>query len=229
MFDEYELLKVTRPIFNNQITDEYDMPVMRKVMEENIDIENALPLNIQNLKKDSNNSNKILIPFNYDGRLLKYWNDPLRYIPLFKTVMAIGTPDYSVYKISSSNEIRHNIFMNRWLGCLWQEYGCIAIPTISWSDEHTYDICFSGVEPGGIVMISTLGTSGNQMGFLKGFNEMKKRIQPSLIIVVGSIVPGMTGRLVNYTYTDCFNKKKGKYYMEKLFDISLKFEIKEEK
>lgn len=229
MLDEYELMKVTRPIFTNQITDEYDMPVMRKVMEEDIDIENALPLNIQNLKKESNNSNKILIPFNYDKRLLKYWNDPLRYIPLFKTVMAIGTPDYSVYQISSKNEIRHNVFMNRWLGCLWQEYGCTAIPTISWSGEETYNICFSGVEAGGIVLISTIGVSTNQQLFLKGFNEMKRRIKPSLIIVVGDMIPGMTGRFINYTYTDCFNKKKEKYYMEKLFDISPIFEIKEEK
>ena len=40
-----------------------------------------------------------------------------------------------------------------------------------------YDICFSGIEKNSIVIVST-GCMNNQKVFLKGFNEMKKRIEP---------------------------------------------------
>ena len=79
--DDYEKLKVVRPILGGHICDEYDMPVMHKVTEEMIPIRDARPLNIKNLCVKYNNSDKIVLPFNYDKDILKYWNDPMKYIP----------------------------------------------------------------------------------------------------------------------------------------------------
>ena len=36
---------------------------------------------------------------------------------------------------------------------------------------------------------------------------MKKRIDPELIIVFGNMIPGMTGKFINYKYKDAFSKK----------------------
>ena len=126
----------------------------------------------------------------------------------------------------NQNEITHNIFMNRWLGCLWQDYGIKALPTIPWGTEGTYDICFGGIERGGIVIISTLGVSENLEIFYKGFYAMKKYLDPSLIIVYGDMLPDMYGRFINYKYTDAFNTNKQAYRQLSLFDPSIIFERK---
>ena len=107
-----------------------------------------------------------MLPFTYDKDLLKYWTDPMKYIPKFQTVMAVGTPDYSIYPTMNINEVRHNVYMNRWLGCLWQTYKCVVLPVISWWGEDTYDVCFSGIEKNSVIIISTIGCLNNQKVFL---------------------------------------------------------------
>ena len=44
--------------------------------------------------------------------------------------------------------------------------------------------------------------------FISGFNEMIKRIRPSLIIVVGKIYSDMEGDFLHYSLTDTFNQRK---------------------
>ena len=82
----------------------------------------------------------------------------------------------------------------------------------------------SGIEKGSIVIISTIGCQNNEKVFLMGFNELKRRINPPLIIVFGEMIEGMTGTFVNYKYSDSFNKK---YEQLKLDGISNIFTIKE--
>lgn len=224
---EYEKFKVLRPVLGNHILDKEDLPVMHKITEEMLDISRAIPLNIKNLSGKYNNSDKLVLPFNYDKDIIKYWNDPMKYIPVLQTTLAIGTPDYSAYVNMNPNEIRHNVYMNRWLGCLWQEYGINALPTIPWALPDTYDVCFGGIEEGGIVIISTMGCTEHSDVFYDGFYEMKKRIKPSLIIVYGDMLPEMYGRFVNYKYRDAFNNNSQAYKQLSLFDPTMIFERNE--
>lgn len=122
------------------------------------------------------------------------------------------------------NEIRHNIYMNRWLGRTWQNYGVTVLPTIGWAGVDTFDMCFSAIEIGCPVIISTLGCQSHIDEFLLGFNEMKRRIRPTIIIVFGDMIKGMTGKFINFRYSDSFNSK---YIQLKFEGISAVFEIKE--
>lgn len=223
---DYELFKVIRPVSDEFVLDDYGMPVMHKAREFDLDVLNINPTNLQNLKK-GNNSNKLVLPFNYDKVLKKYWDDPLKYIPLFQTVMGIGTPDFSIYENMNRNQILINVYQNRWLGCLWQHYGINAIPTIGWATPDTYDICFSGVEKGSVIMISTIGCQNNKKMFLQGYFEMKRRLSPTLVIVYGKMIPGMTGKFINFAYNSCFDMEN-KVEQIKLFDISPVFKIQED-
>lgn len=222
-----EQLKVIRPLLGDHLVDTYDMPVLHKIEESQLDIEKMEPIGIKSVNLKQDNSKKIAMPFCYDKELLRYWHDPLKYIPTFQSVMVIGTPDYSVYPEMNINEVRHNIYMSRWLGCLWQTYGCTVIPAVAWWNEDTHDICFSGLEKESIVMISTIGCMKNQDVFINGFNEMKKRIAPPLIIVYGKMINGMTGRFVNIDYTEAFSGKKSNSNEISLFTVSRVFERKE--
>jgi len=224
--DEYEKFKVIRPILGNHGVDANHLPVMHKVTEDMININKAVPLNIKNLSAKYNNSDKLVLPFNYDKDILKYWNDPLKYIPVLQTTLAVGTPDYSAYSSMNPNEIQHNVYMNRWLGCLWQDYGVKALPTIPWALPDTYDICFGGVEKGGIVIISTVGASEHLDIFYDGFYAMKETIEPSLIIVYGEMLPDMYGRFVHYSYQEAFNSNRQAYKQMCLFDPTTIFERK---
>lgn len=227
MLSEYDLFKVIRPNPEHHAIDKFSMPVIKAISKDKINFATLEPLNLQNLSCKKNNSNKIIIPFNYDDVLLKYWNNPLKYIPTLLTAKVVATPDYSVYEKMNVNEIRHNIYQNRWLGCWWQEYGCNVIPVISWSLPDTFDICFSGVEPGGVVMISTLGCLSHQEDFMRGFNEMKKRLCPSLIIVCGKMINGMSGTFINYDYKDWFNNKICRFINIELLHVNPIFNVKE--
>lgn len=227
MLNDYEKFKVVRPIIGDHEIDKFNMPIMHRVTEDMLDLEKATGLNLKNLSCKYDNTKKIVFPFNQDSDLLKFWSDPLKYIPRIQTAMAVGTPDYSVLDNMNPNEIQHNVYMNRWLGCLWQDYGGIGIPTIPWAGRQTYDICFSGIEPNGVVMISTLSTSKHLNEFLDGFRAMKEALSPSLIIVYGKMLEGMTGRFINFEYEECFNDNQAKYHQEELFHVSPIFEIKE--
>lgn len=90
-----------------------------------------------NISDTDRTNDKLVLPFNYDKNLNKFWNDPMKYIPRFQSAMAVGTPDYSVYPSMNPIEIEHNVYMGRWLGCLWQTYGCTVLPGVSWWGEDT--------------------------------------------------------------------------------------------
>lgn len=221
---DYEKYKVLRPVIGEHQLDENGFPIINKTEFREKEWHNIGVTGLQNASPKKKNDNMVLLMFNYDYRLLNLWNTPLKKIGLFQSFYAISTPDFSIYPRMNINDVRHNVYMSRWLGKTWQNYGSTVYPTIGWALPDTYDIVFGGVEKGGIVVISTLGCHNNTEVFLKGFNEMKKRLTPSLIIVYGDMIEGMTGRFVNYKYSDAFSRDSFQLRIE---GISQVFEIKE--
>ena len=53
-------------------------------------------------------------------------------------------------------------------------------------------------------------------------NEMKKRLLPSIIIVIGDMIKGMTGKFVNFVFEDLFISGKRQVRLSSLPQI---FEI----
>jgi hypothetical protein len=58
----------------------------------------------------------------------------------------------------------------------------VVIPSVSWSDEWSFDFCFDGIECGSVVAVSTLGVRDCKQGFMAGFSEMCKAIDPEVVI-----------------------------------------------
>ena len=213
MIDEkYNDFLIVRPKIDGVDLDNHRMPIIKKMKILEDDFKKIKVTNFSNLNSIVDRENTILDTFNYDNVLKRLWNDPLKYVAKFQGLFAVASPDFSVYPGMNPYEIEHNVFMSRWLGALWQSFGINVIPTISWADEDTYDVCFSGVEKSTIVIISTLGVDKNFDMFISGFNEMKKRIKPKLIIVVGKIYDEMEGEFLH------FNQRKS-FYQLSLFDV----------
>lgn len=223
---EFEKYKVIRPIIGHCEYDKFDMPIIRKVDLSMINWKKLKVIGIQNASPKTSDKDTLVLMFNYDKRLLSLWNNPLKKVGLFQGYTAVATPDFSIYPTMNKNEIRHNIYMSRWLGVTWQNYNCKIIPTIGWALPDTYDLCFSGVEYGSVVIISTLGCTNNTSVFLSGFNEMKVRLNPPIIIVYGNMIDGMTGTFIKFGYTDVFCRKNSckKIWLDGMSQI---FTIKE--
>ncbi len=220
MIDEkYYNFLVVRPIIDGMKLDENRIPIIKKYSINNYESRKINVTNFNNLNSVIDKSTTIIDTFNYDDILRRMWNDPLKYVAKFQGLLAVASPDFSVYPGMSKYELEHNVFKSRWLGSLWQLCGVNVIATVSWAGEDSYDICFSGIEKGSIVIISTLGVDKNYLSFIKGFNEMKLRIEPSLIIVVGKLYPEMEGEFLVYSLTDTFNQRKT-YNQLSLFDFS---------
>ncbi len=201
---ETDKFEVIRPILGQEEQYIHQMPIIKDIGLDDVDFDILEATNYQNIS--IGDKNKIAFGFSFDKIILKYWNHPLKYLAKVKQCGVIATPDYSVYPKMNIIEITHNVYQNRWLGILWQNVGAKVVPTISWSEPYTYDVCFSGVEKGSVVAISTIGVHNDVQIFLDGFNEMKKRLCPRLIIVFGNMIPGMTGKFLNFKYEDALAK-----------------------
>lgn len=81
-----------------------------------------------------------------------------------------------------------------------------VIPTVNWGLDNTFDFCFNGIEKGSIVAVSTYMVSahGNYEDqkefFMKGYNEMLRRIEPELIICYHKPFPEMDGNILYINY-----------------------------
>ncbi len=177
--------------------------------------------------------NRIVHFFLYDYKFEDIWEKPDRYIEILKQYRAVLTPDYSMYTDMNPTIQLYNTFRNRWVGAYLAEKGIKVIPTVSWGLENTFDFCFNGIEKGSIVAVSTYMVSehGNHRDqkefFMKGYNEMLKRLEPELIICYNTPFPEMRGNIlfVDYDlsswrhYSDdldkCFVKTKTYFYNNK--------------
>ncbi len=178
---EYDVYKVIRPLFGDVSYDQNNMPILNRADYSKINWDTLGIRGMQNMSVRNNNRNTLLTMFNYDKRLLSLWNSPLKKIPIFQTYAAVATPDFSLYPSMNYNEIRHNIFMSRWLGKTWQSYGCNVIPTVGWALPDTYDLCLGSIETGSVVIISTLGCSNYVNEFLKGNHSGFKQCKSSRV------------------------------------------------
>lgn len=216
--NNYDCYLVTRPLFS-RFERENGQPVVRKNKVDEKLLEKGKPLNFSNVAKAKSDS--IVLMFHHDKKINCLWNNPLKYVNKFKKCLAVLTPDYTVQEGMDPEMIRMNTYRNRWMGCTWQQYGVEVIVTVSWATPETYDVCFSGISYGAMVAVSTVGCLGEREKkiFLDGYNELLRRKNPSLILVYGTIINGMKGRILPIEYSEGFGIEEG-YIQIPLFELS---------
>lgn len=118
-----------------------------------------------------------------DYQFERIWTRPLRYTDYVKKFGAVLSPDFSMYTDMPKPIQIFNKYRNNWLGAYWQLCGVTVIPTISWSDESSFDWCFDGFEKGGIVAVSNVGNCiYGHNDFLTGYTEMLRRLEPCKVL-----------------------------------------------
>lgn len=134
-----------------------------------------------------------------DYQFMRVWKNPDAYLEMLKKFQAVCTPDFSTYTDFPKAIQIYNHYRKHWLGAYWQENGIKVIPTISWSDEQSFEWCFDGEPVGGMVAVSSVGTQANKETarlFDAGYTEMMRRLKPSHVIMYGNIPPSCTGNII---------------------------------
>ena len=202
---EKEKFNLIKPLPEGWPKDDKGTPYLKRdVLLETINWNETKFASYSNVKSTSNKENKILLNFQYDKTINRIYNDIFSYARKVFDFLAVTTPDYSAYTNMEPWVVEENVRHNLWVGAWLQYLGIKVIPTVTWADERTYDICFNYIEKGSIVAISTVGIIRNKELFLKGFNEMIKRIKPSLILVRGKPIEGMSGKFIFIDFCETF-------------------------
>lgn len=121
-----------------------------------------------------------------DYQFERVWSDPITYSDMLSDFRCVFTPDFSLYDDMPEAMKVYNVYRSRLIGQVMQRGGMHVIPTISWSDGRSFDYCFDGVEKGGAVAVSTIGTKNARGVWENGFAEMVRRLEPAKVLLYGS-------------------------------------------
>lgn len=181
-------------------TGKYEIPLIKK---QDIDLMNIELIACSDTKLNDygENRRKGVHFFKDDYKFESYYKHPDCYIDRLKQYRFVLTPDFSTYGEMDNWRQIESVGKNRWCGAYWQSKGLKVIPTIGWSDLSSFDFCFDGVEKHCIVGISTIGCKrNNKVNFMKGYNEMIRRIEPEAIICLGKPFDEMEGNIIYVDY-----------------------------
>lgn len=124
------------------------------------------------------------------------YENPEKTYPLYSQYAFCCTPDYSVYGEMALWRQLESVAHSRWVGAWWQSKGMNVIPTISWDKYSSFEFCFEGVEEGSIVAVATYACHQNRAAYMRGYDAMLERINPSTIICYGKPFADMRGLII---------------------------------
>ena len=137
-----------------------------------------------------------------DYRFSGIYDNPERTLPRYSQYAFLLSPDFSTYSDMSLWRQLESVAKNRWVGAYWQSKGLTVIPTISWGFSQSYEFCFDGVEKGSTVAVGMIGCKQSKLNFMRGYNEMLRRIEPEKIICFGDPFAEMQGNIIAVDYRE---------------------------
>lgn len=145
-----------------------------------------------------------------DYQFQRIWNMPDCYMQMLKQFRYVMTPDFSLYIDFPLTLQLYNHYRKHWIGAYLQQHNVRVIPTISWADEASFEWCFDGEPVGSTVAVSTVGTSketASRARFLRGYEEMCRRLRPERIIIYGEVPEIIRQRGDNIVRLSSFQEK----------------------
>jgi Domain of unknown function (DUF4417) len=124
-----------------------------------------------------------------DYRFETVWSRPIQTFSGLTRFGAVLTPDFSLYQDYPVAMQLWNTYRNRWCGVYWQSKGLTVIPTVSWSNQQSFEFCFLGLPVNSVLAISTVGLGKDQTAqnlFLAGLAEMVSLLHPATLLVHGN-------------------------------------------
>ena len=165
---------------------EYDIPQIIGV--DDVQVKEWIPFNYVLTCKEP--QEKGVHFFLDDYQFERVWNNIDKYTEVLQRFKAVMSPDFSMFTVNPKALQIYQHFRKHFIGAYWQANGLTVIPTINWADEKSFEWCFDGEPTNSVVAISTVGSmnsKANKEGFYKGYEEMKKQLQPKKILCYGTV------------------------------------------
>jgi hypothetical protein len=165
-----------------------------------------------NYAKSSVDTNKTLHFFIDDYQFERLWNSPEKYLELIKQFNGTLTPDFSMYMDMPRPMQQWNEYRRRALGNYWQRNGIKVIPTLSWSDKHSYGFCFQGLPKHSTYAVSTVGVRTDQKAqkaWREGMDAAIRVLKPKRILLYGANIGYDFGdvEVIEYSLNTAFRDK----------------------
>lgn len=162
----------------------FDIPVIKAY-------EGKIPANIEwqgfnysrNIKNCSKEKGTHFFLDDYQFEIV--FNKIDKYIIGLKKCGIVLAPDFSLYSNFPLAVQIYNHYRKHFVARYWQDNGIKVVPTICWSTQDSYNFCFDGEPTYSSVAISSTGTMNDKEAFnlfIKGYNEMCKRLSPTEIL-----------------------------------------------
>ena len=130
--------------------------------------------------------------FQDDFKFESVWTFPDRYLEALSKYGCVLMPDFSTY-VQLPKALRiYNKYRMHWTAAYWQENGMTVIPVIRTGLECDWDWTFDGYPMNSIVAVSNIGCNQikwTKEAWIKGYNEMLKRLEPSKILFYSNSYP----------------------------------------
>ena len=177
----------------------WNIPVIRK---NELDLSTVNLISFTDIKTNDVDDNKCKGVHFYidDYRMEGLYYNPSKSLQRLRQYKFLISPDYSLYKDMPKAVQLFNVFKSRWCGAYWQSNGLTVIPNVGWGDSSTFEFCFDGIEKGSIVAVGTIGCKRSKIAFMRGYNEMLKRIEPQAVICFGNPFAEMKGNVIPIDY-----------------------------
>ncbi len=154
--------------------------------------------------KEIDNPSEYIAHFYYDDyKFMSAWREPDKYIERLKQFKAVISPDFSLYTDFPRSLQLLSCYRRQWCGAYWQSLGIDVIPDVVWGDEDSFDYCFLGIPKGSVVAVSSVGVRNDETWnnkesdlFKRGYDEMMKRLEPTVVLYYGSMIEGLEGDII---------------------------------
>ena len=139
-------------------------------------------------------NNAILGFFLHDKIFEAVYNQPITTLNRVANSGIIGmlTPNFSLWVDTPIAMQIWAWYKTQWCGRFFQENGIKVMPTLNWSDENSYDFCFSGVPKNVkqvIVQCRNLSNDIARKRFIKGCYEARRRLNFEKMYIYGGNIP----------------------------------------
>lgn len=175
-------------------------------------------------RKRAPSNNELLEFFEKDVNFAEVLINPEDYIEDILAFPLFTPLDNSLYRDASLTAQVANIYRSRAIGSYYQRKGANVYPLVRWGDERTYTTClfpekvaFAGVEKRSPVVVSSYGcyrSKADKFHFEAGFMAMMDELEPSMVLVHGSISRGLANKVRVRTelhqYPDWTSRMKGR-------------------
>lgn len=177
-FDAYNLHDVDE----ERLTKKWQMPILKKCTHIPKDLISF------NYAKTSKEYEKGVHFYIDDYQFERIWNAPHDYVDILRQFDCILTPDFSLYTEMPLPMQIWNVYRSKMVGQIMQDYGLTVIPTLQWCREDSFEFAFDGLEPGGVVSVSTIGVKQQPDAkkiWTAGMDEAMRQLNPKAVVVYG--------------------------------------------